>query len=153
MEEINFKIIFKASNDHHCIQAILCVKVCVRKVAWLNCTAILFISVSKSDPFEDIVHFFLTSSRKGCMMRLCDTTKDNPIVLLQSQHSLGSNSGNLTQKLHFSILQYTIGSSYSIIKNYWLHTWYIIVMIFGILVYYFGLWSLPLLNPRWGMWK
>ena len=33
-------------------------------------------------------------SKKGCMTRLRDATKDN--VLLNSRHSLGSNSGTLT---------------------------------------------------------
>ena len=52
-----------------------------------------------------ILSFFLTSSKN-----LRDTTEDNAIVLLQSRRSLGSNSGNLTRKLHLSIfLQYTIG--------------------------------------------
>ena len=33
--------------------------------------------------------------------RLRDVTEDNAIVLLHSQHSLGSNSGNLTKKNEF----------------------------------------------------
>ena len=48
---------------------------------------------------KNFVQNFLTRSRKGCMMRLHDVTKDIAIVFLQFRHSLGSNLRNLTQKL------------------------------------------------------
>ena len=37
------------------------------------------------------------NATQNSMVRLHDATTDNAIVLLQSRHSLGSNSGNLTQ--------------------------------------------------------